>query len=74
MSAEFFKADEGVNVECPNCLEDIPATFQSLEENSQLTCSECDFIFNYDVEELKRKVNNAFRKILGNQPKDPNLN
>ena len=74
MSEDFFKADDAVNVECPNCLEVIPANYQSLDENNQLTCGECGFIFIYDVADLKRKVNAAFRKILGNQPKNPNLN
>lgn len=74
MNEDYFKDDDPVNVECPNCLEDIPATYRSLEKNSQLTCGECRFIFIYDVEEMKRKVNAAMRKILGTQPKEPNLN
>lgn len=74
MSDDFIKDDAKVIVECPSCLTDIPTNYWSIGESNELTCRECGFAFVYDVEELKRKANDAMRKIFGTKPKDPKYN
>ena len=74
MNDDYFQEDDEINVECPNCFEDIPVSLGDAEEMTELTCGECGFHFKHDMSGLKRRMNAAMKKIMGKPPKDPNLN
>jgi transcription elongation factor Elf1 len=48
--------DFTIPIPCPKCSHEIVETLARLENNPELTCSSCGFLFRVDVNEVRREL------------------
>lgn len=64
--SELFD-DESIAIPCPGCGHEIPQTIRRLEENSKLTCPNCNALIDVDATELRKgltEVDDAMHDLL----------